>query len=49
MTTERFADRIVRQLARQDYQPQKIRKLAQALRTADERCRARVSAQCSAR
>ena len=36
MTTERFADRIVRQLARRDYQPQKIRKLAQALRIADE-------------
>lgn len=36
MTTERFADRIVRHLAREGYQPQKIRKLAQALRIADE-------------
>jgi ribonuclease R len=36
MTTERFADRIVRHLAREGYQPQKIRKLARALRIADE-------------
>ena len=36
MTTERFADRIVRHLARQGYQPQKIRKLARAMGIADE-------------
>lgn len=36
MTTERFADRIVRHLARQGYQPQKIRKLARAMSIADE-------------
>jgi hypothetical protein len=33
---ERFADRIVRHLARQGYQPQKVRKLARAMRIADE-------------
>jgi ribonuclease R len=36
MTTERFADRIVRHLARQGYQPQKIRRLARAMGIADE-------------
>ncbi|MFH1745573.1 MAG: ribonuclease R [Planctomycetota bacterium] len=36
MTTERFAHRIVRHLARQGYQPQKIRKLARAMGIADE-------------
>ncbi|HNQ22641.1 MAG TPA: ribonuclease R [Phycisphaerae bacterium] len=36
MTTERFADRIVRHLARQGYQPQKIHKLAKAMGIADE-------------
>ena len=36
MTTERFADRIVRHLARQGYQPQKIRKAARAMGIADE-------------
>jgi len=36
MTTERFADRIIRHLARQGYQPQKVRKLARAMRIADE-------------
>jgi ribonuclease R len=36
MTTERFADRIIRHLARQGYQPQKIRRLARAMRIADE-------------
>ena len=36
MTTERFTDRIIRHLAHQDYQPQKIRKLARAMRIADE-------------
>jgi ribonuclease R len=36
MTTERFADRIVRHLARQGCQPQKIRGLARAMGIADE-------------
>ncbi|HUU97082.1 MAG TPA: RNB domain-containing ribonuclease, partial [Phycisphaerae bacterium] len=36
MPTERFADRIVRHLARQGYQPQKIRRLARAMGIADE-------------
>ena len=36
MTTERFADRIVRHLARQGYQPQKIRRLAREMGVADE-------------
>ena len=36
MMTERFADRIVRHLARQGYRPQKTRKLAQAMGIADE-------------
>ena len=36
MTTERFADRIVRHLARQGYQPQKIRRLARAMGIADD-------------
>jgi ribonuclease R len=36
MTSKRFADRIVRRLARQGYQPQKIRRLARAMGIADE-------------
>ena len=36
MPTERFADRIVRHLARQGYEPQKIRRLALAMGIADD-------------
>ncbi len=36
MTTERFADRIIRHLARQGYQPQKVRRLARAMGIAEE-------------
>ena len=36
MPTERFANRIIRHLARQGYQPQKVRRLARAMGIADE-------------